>query len=103
LAFGIAIRDLALILLGLAGEALEQFLDFAVLLAVAVGPFADHLLLGAHMRDQALNGFGEIGHRRSGVAAGAALFQTLPQPLDRALQFATGAAAHAFSGIFAHR
>ena len=37
----------------------EQLLDLAVLLALAVGPFADHLLLGAHVRDQRLDRFGK--------------------------------------------
>src|ERR1700674_5453412 len=90
----------SLTLLGLAGEALEQFLDLAVLLALAVGPFADHLLFGPHMRDQPLNGFGEIGHRGRGAAARTALFQRSPQPLDSCLKFAAGAG---FAGIFAHR
>ncbi len=65
-----------LTLLGLTRDVLEQLLDLAVLLALAVGPFADHLLFGPHMRDQTLNGFGEIGHRGGGAAARAALFQT---------------------------
>ena len=61
------------VLLGLARDPLQQFLDLAVLLALAVGPFADHLLFVPHMGDQTLNGFGEVGHRGRGaaVAAGA--------------------------------
>src|ERR1700716_1149813 len=77
-----------LTLLGLARDVLEQFLDLAVLLALAVGPFADHLLFGPHMRDQALDGFGEVGHRRGGAAAAAALFEARPQPLDRGMHLA---------------
>src|ERR1700694_840418 len=65
---------LLLAFLGLARDALQQALDLAVLLTLAVGPFADHLLLGAHMRDQPLNGFGEVGHRGRGASAPAALF-----------------------------
>src|SRR6202790_1861434 len=88
--------------LGLARDPLEQFLDLAVLLALAVGPFADHLLFGAHMRHQTLNGFGKIGHRGGGAAARTALFQAAPQPLDRCLEFAAGARG-AIGGIFEHR
>src|SRR3981081_1464694 len=82
-----------LTLLGLARDVLEQFPDLAILLALAVGPFADHLLFGPHMRHQALNGFGEIGHRSCGAAARATLFQGEPQPLDRALKFTARGAA----------
>src|ERR1700752_994292 len=60
-------------LLGLPREPLQQPLDLAVLLALAVGPFPDHLLLGAHMRDQSLNGLREIGHCGRGVAAAPTL------------------------------
>src|SRR5882672_965162 len=74
-------------LLGLERDALQQALDLAVLLALAVGPFADHLLLGAHMRDQALNGFGEIGHRRRSVAA-AAFLHRRAQAVEGVLQVA---------------
>src|SRR6476646_7438258 len=65
-----------LALLRLTRDPLEYFLDLAVLLALAVGPFADHLLFGPHMRDQTLNGFGEVGHRGGSGTARAALFQT---------------------------
>src|SRR5882672_9937855 len=95
------LSDLVSILLGLASDALEQFLDLAVLLALAVSPFADQLLLGPHMRDQALNGFGEIGHRRHGAAAAAALFEARPQTFDRGLKLAAGARG-ALAGISAH-
>src|ERR1700675_1018983 len=91
-----------LILLRLARDPLEQFLDLAVLLALAVGPFADHLLFGAHMRQQTLNGGGEIGARGGGAAAGAAFFQSGPQPLDRGLKLAARAGG-ALAGIFLHR
>src|SRR5258705_13515442 len=77
-----------LTLLGLAREVLEQFLDLAVLLALAVGPFADHLLFGPHMRDQTLNGFGEIGHRGGSATAPAAFIERQPQSLDGRLEFA---------------
>src|ERR1700716_989981 len=60
------------ILLGLTCDPLQQFLDFAVLLALTVGPFADHLLLVPHMRNQTLNGFGEVGHGSGGAAVAAA-------------------------------
>src|SRR4051794_30663824 len=80
-----------LILLRLPCEALQQLLDLAVLLALAVGPFADHLLLGAHMRDQALDRLREVGHRRRGAAIVAAFLHRGAQPLDRMLQVAAGA------------
>src|SRR5260221_2164397 len=94
-------RSRFLVLLGLARDPLEQFLDFAVLLALAVGPFADHLLLGPHMCHQALNGFGEVGHRSCGAAAGAALFEGGPQPIDGSLKFAARARS-ALAGISTH-
>ena len=71
-----------------AGEVLQQLLDLAILFALAVGPFADHLLLGAHMRDEALYRLGEIGHRGRGGAAGTAIFQRRPQPIDGSLKIA---------------
>src|SRR3954468_15469943 len=86
-------------LLGLACDALQQALDLAVLLALAVGPFADHLLLGAHMRDQALNGLREVGHRSSGAAVVAAFLHGGAQALDGVLQVAAGAGG-ALAGIF---
>src|SRR5215469_10467814 len=67
-----SISTLLGLLCRLLGEPLQEPLDLAVLLALAVGPFPDHLLLGAHMRDQPLNGLREIGHRRGGGAATAA-------------------------------
>src|SRR5262245_56285410 len=45
----------SLTFLRLAREAFEQALDLAVLLTLAVGPFPDHLLFGAHMRNQSLD------------------------------------------------
>src|SRR5215213_11451107 len=87
-------------LLGLFGDPLQELLDLAVLLALAVGPFADHLLLGAHMRDQALYGLGEVGHRRRGGAAAAALFDHRAYALHRMLQFAADAGSTI--AIFAH-
>src|ERR1700712_5572216 len=89
----------SLILLRLARDVLEQFLDLAVLLALAVGPFADHLLLGAHMRDQTLDRFGEVGHRRRGAAAAAAFLDYRAQAFHRVLQFAADAGGGAFPGI----
>ena len=59
----------------------------AALLALAVGPFPDHLLLGAHMRNQPLDGFGEICHCRGGVAAAAFLYRRA-QPLQGAGEIA---------------
>src|SRR3954447_9846487 len=101
---------MSLTLLGLTRDALQQAPDLAVLLALAVGPFADHLLLGPHMRDQRLDGFGEARHRRGGAAAGAAVLEHGAQPLDDGLKLAAGDAAatatggdrHLAGAIFAH-
>src|SRR5579859_4447048 len=75
-------------LLRLTGEAFEQSLDLPVLLALAVSPFADHLLLGAHVGHEALDGFGEARHGRRRRLAAAALFECRAQPVDRALKIA---------------
>src|SRR4051812_35262959 len=83
-------NDVKSVLLRLAREALQQFLDLAVLLALAVGPFADHLLLGPHMRDQALNRLREVGHRSGGAAVVAAFLHGGAQALDGVLQVAAG-------------
>src|SRR3954468_4348251 len=84
---------MSLTLLGLACDALQQTPDLSVLLALAVGPFADHLLLGAHVRDQCLDRFGKARHRRRGAAACAAFLEPRAQPLDRGLKLAAGNAA----------
>src|SRR3954470_17750612 len=99
----------SLTLLGLTRDALQQAPDLAVLLALAVGPFADHLLLGPHMRAQRLDGFGEARHRRGGAAAAAAFLEHGAQALDDGLKLAAGNAAttaggdsHLAAAIFAH-
>src|ERR1700722_16919448 len=97
--YPLRLKTLSLIILRLARDPLEQFLDLAVLLALAVGPFTDHLLLPAHMRHQPLNGFGKVGHRRGGAAAAAALLHGRAQPFDGGLQVAAGG----LRGIAAHR
>ena len=48
----------------LARQDFHEAPDVAVELGLRVGPVADHLLLGAHVLHQALDRFGEIGHRR---------------------------------------
>src|SRR4029079_10637709 len=86
-------------LLRLPRDPLQELLDLAVLFALAVGPFADHLLLGAHVRDQALDRFGEVGHRRRGIAAAAAFLGYGPKLFHHMLYFAASAVAV----TFAHR
>src|SRR3954462_1614629 len=81
---------MSLTLLGLTRDALPQAPDLAVLLALAVGPFADHLLFGPHMRDQRLDGFGEARHRCGGAAAAAAFLEHRAQALDHGLKLAAG-------------
>src|SRR3954452_12929908 len=100
---------MSLTLLGLTRDALQQAPDLAVLLALAVGPFADHLLLGPHMRDQRLDGFGEARHRRGSAAAAAAFRNHGAQALDDGLNLAagnppapTGGARPLAAAIFAH-
>src|SRR3954447_9097784 len=101
---------MSLTLLGLTRDALQQAPDLAVLLALAVGPFADHLLLGPHMRDQRLDGFGEARHRRSGATAAAALLEHRAPAPDHGPKLAAGKAPAATAGgarplavaIFAH-
>src|SRR5215813_5255770 len=79
-------------LLGLPRQPLQQPLDLAVLLTLAVGPFPDHLLLSAHMRDQPLNGLREIGHRRGGGAATAAFLDRDTQLVECGGEVARGRA-----------
>src|SRR5262249_43051203 len=90
-AIGVSLQLFESALLGLARDALEQALDFLVLLALAVGPFADHLLLGAHMRDQSLDRLCKIGHRGGGVAGGAAFLHGMALPPTRAWGSRSGA------------
>src|SRR5262249_52427455 len=85
----------------LAGEALKQALDLAVLLALAVRPFPDHLLLGAHMRNEPLDRFREVRHRRCRAAA-ATFLDGSAEPLDYGRELAGGGPAPA-AAIFAHR
>src|SRR5688572_17055541 len=46
----------------LAGHAPEQELHFTILGRLGIRPVADHLLLGAHMADEAVNRLSEIRH-----------------------------------------
>src|SRR6185437_13767189 len=91
--------DHALALFGLLREPLQEALDLAVLLTLAVGPFPDHLLLGAHMRYQPLDRLGEVRHRCSGAPATASFLDSRPQPLERDRNLAGRAALIA---IMAH-
>ena len=58
---------------GFARQHFHEAADVAVELGLRVGPVADHLLFGAHVLHQALDRFGEIGHRRGRRLARAAL------------------------------
>src|SRR5258708_7092181 len=96
-----------LTLFRLARDAFQQAADLAVLLALAVGPFADHLLLGAHVRDQRLDRFGETGDRWGGAGAGGASREQGARRLARGLELAARTAAARCNGdlaaaIFAH-
>ena len=52
-------------------------------LGLRVHPVADHLLFGAHVLHEALDRFGEVGHRRRRRLAGADFIDGIAQPLDR--------------------
>src|SRR5690348_18468138 len=69
-----------------AHQNLKQAADVAMLFGLGVDPVADHLLLGAHVVDQPLNSFGQIGHGGGRRPTRAALADRLLQPLDRAPQ-----------------
>ena len=69
-------------------------LHLAALRGLGVGPVADHLLLGAHVADQALDRLGEIGHRGGRGAVRAGLGDRLLQPLDRAAHLARRRGRH---------
>ena len=53
------------------------------MLGLGLDPVADHLLLGAHVVDQPLDRFGEIGHGGGRRPARSALGDGLAQSLDR--------------------
>src|ERR1700728_3831669 len=58
---------------GFARQDFHEAADVVVELSLRVRPVADHLLFGAHVLHQALDGFGEIGHGGGGRLAGAGL------------------------------
>ena len=53
--------------------------------SLAVDPFADQLLLAAHVVDQPLDRFGEVRHRPGRGLVRAAIRDHLAQPLDRGM------------------
>src|ERR1700758_519092 len=55
------LKHRALTIDGLARQELHEAAQVAVELGLFVGPVADHLLLGAHVVDEALDRFGQIG------------------------------------------
>ena len=88
------------------GDRLEQRLHLALLLGLGLDPASDHLLLAAHVLDEALDALGEVGHGGGGAlgrpiagcAAGAvaAFLDGARQALDRdaeVLRGGPGAAA----------
>ena len=79
----------------LAHQHFEQAADLALLLGLRLDPVADHLLLGAHVLDQALDRLGEIGHGGGRGLARAGFGDRLAQLLDRAAHLADGDAARA--------
>src|SRR3954453_9113952 len=56
----------------LAAEPIEDLLQLLLARRLGLDPVADHLLLGAHVLDEALDALGEVRHRlRRGASAGA--------------------------------
>ena len=64
----------------------KQPLDFALLVRLRLHPVADLLLFGAHVVDEALNAFGQIGQRLCGGAAGGEIGERILQPVQRRFQ-----------------
>ncbi len=52
-----------------------------------IDPFANQLLLAAHVNDQALDGFGEVRHRARCPLAWAAVRHDVAQTLDHRADF----------------
>ena len=48
---------------------LEEAANFVMLLGLPLGPVTHDLLFAAHVLDQALDGFGKIGHGDGGRSA----------------------------------
>ena len=67
-------------------EDFQEPADIAMLLGLGVHPIANHLLLRAHVLDQPLNGFREIGHGGCGRPARSAFCDHIPQAVDRAFE-----------------
>ena len=63
-----------------------------LLLGLLVGPFAHHLLLGAHLPDQLLDALREILHRVAGIVVEHAELDLLAQIGQRALHVEEGEA-----------
>ena len=83
---------------------LEQPLDLAMLAGLAVDPFADQLLLAAHMVNEALDRLREVRHRGGRRLVGAALGDHLVQSLDCGIDVAAGGRRrHVLAAEIAHR
>ena len=70
----------------LARDALQQPVGLARLRGLAVGPVADHLLLGAHVADEAVDGLGEI-HSFEQVGESWKLVVDAPRDLGKYLAY----------------
>src|SRR5262249_57896823 len=62
---------------------LQEVLDLAVPLRLAIDPIPDRLLLKAHLRNQAVDCFGQIGHGGRGGFVSAGLAHRRADPLNR--------------------
>ncbi len=83
---------------GFVHHRLQQPLDFALLVGLAVDPDADRLLLGAHVLHQCLDGFGQIGHRGGSDLAAASLIDRGTQALNRVAHFCGAAGGEGWLG-----
>ena len=75
-----------------------------MLLGLAIHPIADRLLLNAHLRNQALDRFSQIGHGGRGGLVTAGLGNSGTQPLNRVSHVArTTVGEDGFGGVVVDR
>ena len=65
----------------------QQPPDFPMLHRLGIDPFADQLLLSAHMMNQSLYRLGKVHHGAGRGIAGSAIRHQGPQSLDRGVKF----------------
>src|SRR5262245_35493638 len=85
-----ALTQIVLARLVLAGDALQKTRHLAVLRRLRVRPVADHLLLVAHMANEAVDRLGEVCHRGGRLTVRAGLRDGFLEALDRGAHLARG-------------